>query len=70
MLWEWKNRVLLEEDYIFNVAIPLEDGPDLGRRRSRPRIDQEHGREVRSTTRKRQPRKKKPDKTPSTFRVE
>ena len=23
-LWEWKNRVLLEEDYIFNVAIPLE----------------------------------------------
>ena len=23
-LWEWKNRVLLEEYYIFNVAIPLE----------------------------------------------
>ncbi len=23
-LWEWKNRVLLEEDYIFNVAIPPE----------------------------------------------
>ena len=23
-LWEWKNRVLLEEHYIFNVAIPLE----------------------------------------------
>ncbi len=23
-LWEWKNRVLLEEDYIFNVVIPLE----------------------------------------------
>ena len=22
-LWEWKNRVLLEEYYIFNVAIPL-----------------------------------------------
>ena len=22
--WEWKNRVLLEEYYIFNVAIPLE----------------------------------------------
>ena len=21
-LWEWKNRVLLEEYYIFNVAIP------------------------------------------------
>ncbi len=24
-LWEWKNRVLLEEYYIFNVAIPLEE---------------------------------------------
>jgi hypothetical protein len=23
-LWEWKNRVLLEEYYIFNAAIPLE----------------------------------------------
>ena len=23
-LWEWENRVLLEEYYIFNVAIPLE----------------------------------------------
>ncbi len=23
-IWEWKNRVLLEEYYIFNVAIPLE----------------------------------------------
>ena len=23
-LWEWKNRVLLEEYYIFNVVIPLE----------------------------------------------
>ena len=23
-LWEWKNRVLLEEYYIFNVAIALE----------------------------------------------
>jgi len=23
-LWEWKNRFLLEEHYIFNVAIPLE----------------------------------------------
>ncbi len=23
-LWEWKNRVLLEEHYIFNVVIPLE----------------------------------------------
>ncbi len=23
-LWEWKNRVLLEEYYVFNVAIPLE----------------------------------------------
>ena len=23
-LWEWKNRVLLEEYYIFNVLIPLE----------------------------------------------
>jgi hypothetical protein len=23
-LWEWKNRVLLEEYCIFNVAIPLE----------------------------------------------
>ncbi len=23
-LWEWKNRVLLEEYYIFNLAIPLE----------------------------------------------
>ena len=23
-LWEQKNRVLLEEYYIFNVAIPLE----------------------------------------------
>ncbi len=22
-LWEWENRVLLEEYYIFNVAIPL-----------------------------------------------
>ena len=22
--WEWKNRVLLEEHYIFDVAIPLE----------------------------------------------
>jgi len=22
--WEWKNRVLLEEYYVFNVAIPLE----------------------------------------------
>ena len=22
--WEWKNRVLLEEYYIFNAAIPLE----------------------------------------------
>jgi hypothetical protein len=22
-LWEWKNRVLLAEYYIFNVAIPL-----------------------------------------------
>ncbi len=22
--WEWKNRVLLEEYYIFNVVIPLE----------------------------------------------
>ena len=25
-LWEWKNRVLLEEYYMFNVAIPLEVG--------------------------------------------
>ncbi len=24
-LWEWKNRVLLEEYYIFNVVIPLEE---------------------------------------------
>ncbi len=24
-LWEWKNRVLLEEYYIFNVAIPRKD---------------------------------------------
>ncbi len=23
-LWEWKNRVILEEYYIFNVAIPPE----------------------------------------------
>ena len=23
-LWEWKNRVLLEEYYIFHEAIPLE----------------------------------------------
>ena len=23
-LWDWKNRVLLEEYYIFNVAIPLQ----------------------------------------------
>ena len=23
-LWEWKNRVLLEEYHIFDVAIPLE----------------------------------------------
>ena len=23
-LWEWKNRVLLEEYHIFNVVIPLE----------------------------------------------
>ena len=23
-LWEWKNRVLLKEYYIFNVVIPLE----------------------------------------------
>ena len=23
-LWEWKNRVILEEYYIFNAAIPLE----------------------------------------------
>ena len=23
-LWEWKNRVLLEEYYTFDVAIPLE----------------------------------------------
>ena len=23
-LWEWENRVLLEEHYISNVAIPLE----------------------------------------------
>ncbi len=23
-LWEWKNRVLLEEYYIFNEVIPLE----------------------------------------------
>jgi hypothetical protein len=23
-LWEWKNRVLLEEYYIFDAAIPLE----------------------------------------------
>jgi hypothetical protein len=22
--WEWKNRVLLEEYYIFDVVIPLE----------------------------------------------
>jgi hypothetical protein len=25
--WEWKNRVLLEEYYIFNVAIPPEAYP-------------------------------------------
>ncbi len=23
-LWEWENRVLLEEYYIFNAVIPLE----------------------------------------------
>ncbi len=23
-LWEWKNRIILEEFYIFNVVIPLE----------------------------------------------
>ncbi len=23
-LWEWENRVLLEEYYVFNVVIPLE----------------------------------------------
>ena len=27
-LWEWKNRVLLEEYYVFNVAIPRAS-PDL-----------------------------------------
>ena len=35
-LWEWKNRVLLEEYYIFNVAIPLEkvgEGPEKVQRR-------------------------------------
>ena len=26
-LWEWKNRVLLEEYYIFNVVIPHEKLP-------------------------------------------
>jgi hypothetical protein len=24
-LWEWKNRVLLEEYYTFNLVIPPED---------------------------------------------
>ena len=26
-LWEWKNRALLEEYYVFNVVIPLEHSP-------------------------------------------
>ena len=29
-LWEWKNRVLLEEYYIFNAVIPPEVEGELG----------------------------------------
>ena len=33
-LWEWKNRVLLEEHSIFNEAIPPEDEFGTNRRRA------------------------------------
>ncbi len=33
-LWEWKNRVLLEEYSIFNEAIPPEDEFGTNRRRA------------------------------------
>ncbi len=34
-LWEWKNRVLLEECYIFNEVIPLEVQPTNATRHQR-----------------------------------
>ena len=45
-LWEWRNRVLLEEHYVFNEAIPPEEEFGTNRRRALDKTTATTSREI------------------------